>query len=126
MVQAGQVAGADVHLPTPILSLVVLAVATSLPNTVVAYQLARNARAEASVEEILSSNGINLVLGCALPVLVWGGQFADASLLRVDLPMLGILGLAVVALLHARGIRRPVGIGLLSLYAVWVLWHVLM
>ena len=62
MVEAGQIGGADVHLPTPILSLVVLSVATSLPNTVVAYQLARSARAEACIEEILSSNGINLAL----------------------------------------------------------------
>lgn len=126
MVQAGQVVGAEVRLSTTILSLVVLAVATSLPNTVVAYQLARAARAEACVEEILSSNGINLALGCTLPVLVWGGQFANASLLHIDLPMLGLLGLVVVALMYTRGIPRPVGIGLLSLYAVWVLWHVLM
>ena len=125
MVQAGQVVGGEVQLPPAILSLVVLAVATSLPNTAVAYQLARTARAEASVEEILSSNGINLALGGALPALVWGVRIADPSLLRVDLPLLSGLGLAVAALMHARGIPRVVGAGLLGLYALWVLTHIL-
>ncbi len=44
MVQMGQRFGATVHLPPVLFSLVVLAVATSLPNTVVGYQLARAAR----------------------------------------------------------------------------------
>lgn len=126
MVQAGQVVGEEVQLPPAVLSLVALAVATSLPNTVVAYQLARTARAEACIEEILSSNGINLALGAALPALVWGVRIADPSLLRVDLPLLSALGLAVAALLHARGIPRVVGAGLLGLYALWVVSHVLM
>ena len=125
MVQAGQVVGRAVQLPPAILSLVVLAVATSLPNTAVAYQLARTARAEASIEEILSSNGINLALGGALPALVWGVRIAEPSLLRVDLPLLSGLGLAVAAFMHARGIPRVVGAGLLGLYALWVLTHIL-
>jgi Ca2+/Na+ antiporter len=125
MVQAGQVVGGEVQLPPAILSLVVLAVATSLPNTAVAYQLARTARAEASIEEILSSNGINLALGGALPALVWGVRIAEPSLLRVDLPLLSGLGLAVAAFMHARGIPRVVGAGLLGLYALWVLTHIL-
>ena len=58
-------------------------------------------------------------------MLVWGGHFIDSALLHVDLPLLGLLGLAVAALLYARRIPWPVGIGLLGLYAVWVLWHVL-
>src|SRR5262249_53147241 len=65
MVQTGQAVAADVHLPSAFFSLVVLAVATSLPNTVVAYQLARTHRDVAAVEEILSSNGVNLALGSA-------------------------------------------------------------
>jgi cation:H+ antiporter len=125
MVQAGQVAGRDVQLPPALLGLVVLAVATSLPNTVVAYQLARTDRAATCVEEILSSNGINLALGSALPALVWGIRVADPSLLRLDLPLLSVLGLAVVALVQARGIPRLVGTSLLGIYVLWVLAHIL-
>src|SRR5262249_23150909 len=71
MVQAGQAAASGLHLPAALLSLVVLAVATSLPNTVVACQLARDGRAIACVEEVLSSDGVNLALGSALPLLFW-------------------------------------------------------
>jgi cation:H+ antiporter len=125
MVQAGQVVGRDVQLPPALLGLVVLAVATSLPNTVVAYQLARTARAATGVEEILNSNGINLALGSALPALLWSDRVADPSLLRADLPFLSVLGLVVVALLHARRIPRLIGTGLLGIYALWVLAHIL-
>ncbi len=54
MVQTGQAFAADIHLSQAILGLVVLAVATSLPNTVVAFTLARSVRASACVEEVLS------------------------------------------------------------------------
>ena len=125
MVQAGRVGGAEVHLPSPILSLVVLAVATSLPNTVVAFQLARTGRANTCVEEIVSGNGINLALGVALPALLWSAQVADPALLRFDLPLLGILGLIVVDLVHARRIPRVVGADLPSVCTLWVLIHTL-
>jgi cation:H+ antiporter len=126
MVRAGEVAGAEVHLPTPLLSLVVLAVATSLPNTVVAYQLARTARTSACVEEILSSNGINLALGIAVPLLLWrDGIMADFLLLWLDMPLLCILGLVALALVRMHRIPRLVGAGLLAAYALWVVVHVL-
>ncbi len=68
MVQAGQNVSTAVHLPQVLTGLVVLAVATSLPNTVVAVSLARTGEAAASVEEIFSSNSINAALGLALPL----------------------------------------------------------
>jgi cation:H+ antiporter len=70
MVQAAEMSAAQLQLSSVILSLVVLAVATSLPNTVVAYQLARTEGGSTSVEEILSSNAINLTLGVAVPLLL--------------------------------------------------------
>jgi cation:H+ antiporter len=126
MVQAGQVGGADLHLPPAILSVVVLAVATSVPNTVVAIQLARTTRASTCVEEIVSSNGINLALGSALPALLWSGRIADPSLLRSDLPLLCVLGLVVAALVEVRRIPPLVGTGLFGVYALWVVMHILM
>jgi Ca2+/Na+ antiporter len=58
LVRAGEAFGAAVHLPIAVLSLVVLAGATSLPNTVVAYHLAHTARVTTCLEEILSSNSV--------------------------------------------------------------------
>lgn len=70
MVETGQAVALAVHLPETLLSLVILAIATSLPNTVVAFTLARTGRASASVEEVFSSNSVNVALGGALPLLL--------------------------------------------------------
>lgn len=126
IVRAGEAFGATVHLPPALLSLVVLAVATSLPNTVVVYQLARTARATTCVEEILSSNSINIVLGSALPLLIWRpGSLYDPLLLAVDTPLMVILTLAILASVRVGRINRFMGGGLILLYVAWVLVHVL-
>ncbi|MGO8948766.1 MAG: sodium:calcium antiporter [Ktedonobacterales bacterium] len=124
MVRAGQTGAADLHLSPIILSVVVLAVATSLPNTVVAYQLARTGRASTCVEEILSSNTINLALGSALPLLFWPIGFQDGLLIRLDVPLLCLLGLAIVAIVHTRRIPRWAGVALFGVYIVWVAIHI--
>ena len=67
MVQTGEAVASAIHMPAAILSLIVLAIATSLPNTMVAFTLARMDRASASVEELFSSNGVNVALGIAFP-----------------------------------------------------------
>jgi cation:H+ antiporter len=127
MVQAGLAAGADLHIPATLLSVVVLAVATSLPNTVVAVELARTGQAGASLEEIASSNGINLALGVALPALLWSGTvaapFLPPSLIWMDLPLLTLLGVVVAGLAHRSHIARWAGVGLLGAYALWVVIH---
>jgi Ca2+/Na+ antiporter len=122
MVQAGQRFGRAVHLPAALLSLVVLAVATSLPNTVVGYQFARAARVTASVEELLSSNCVNLALGSALPLLLWPARLNDPWLLALDAPLL-LLTLSLLVAVHGGRIPRVMGGGLLLLYLAWVGIH---
>jgi cation:H+ antiporter len=127
MVQAGLSGAADLHLPPALLSVVILAVATSLPNTVVAFELARTGQTGASLEEITSSNCINLALGCALPALLWSdaltAPFLGSTLLWIDLPLLTLLGLFIAGLVQTRHISRLVGVGLLGVYALWVAIH---
>jgi len=125
MVRAGQAVAADVHLPAALFSLVVLAIATSLPNTVVAYQLARTNRVAACVEEILSSNGVNIALGSALPLMFWQDGLHDLSLLAVDTPLMVALNLAVLMRVRARRFNRLVGGGVILVYVAWFLVHAL-
>jgi cation:H+ antiporter len=125
MVQAGQAVAADVHLSPAFLSLVVLAVATSLPNTVVAVQLARDGRAVTCVEEVLSSNGVNLALGSALPLLFWHDSLHDRLLLDIDTPLMIALTLVALLCVRAGRISRALGGGLILVYGAWVLMHVL-
>jgi cation:H+ antiporter len=125
MVQAAQQSAAKLHLSPVILSLVVLAVATSLPNTVVAYQLARTEGSSTCVEEILSSNAVNLTLGAVVPLLVWPMRFSDGLLVWLDVPLLATLGLCVVSFIYIRRIPRWAGLGLFAVYAVWIMLHLI-
>ena len=126
MVQAAEISATQLQLSSVLLSLVVLAVATSLPNTVVAYQLARKEGGSTSVEEILSSNAINLTLGVAIPLLLWPMRVHAGLLTALDLPLLAALGLCVVAFVYTRRIPRWAGLGLFAVYAAWIALHLLL
>lgn len=122
-VQSGQTVANDVHLPQALTGLVVLAVATSLPNTVVAVSLARTGEAAASVEEIFSSNSINAALGVALPLLFLQGILHDRSILFLDMPLTILLTLGMFAGVFRRRMSSTFGVVLLCIYAAWVIVH---
>jgi cation:H+ antiporter len=123
MVQTGQAFAVDIHLSQAILGLVVLAVATSLPNTVVAFTLARTDRASACVEEVLSSNSINATLGIAHPLLLWQHIHSDPVLLFPDaLLMVALTLTALISALRQR-VSRLTGFLLVLVYVSWVVVH---
>ena len=123
MVQTGQAFAVDIHLSQAILGLVVLAVATSLPNTVVAFTLARTNRASACVEEVLSSNSINASLGIALPLLLWQHIHPYPVLLFPDaLLMVALTLTALIGALRQR-VSRLTGFLLVLVYVSWVVVH---
>ena len=126
MVQAGQAVAVDVHLSPVLLGLVVLAVATSLPNTVVAVSMARSNRVAACVEEVLMSTNINAVLVSTLPLLFWHEVLHDPLLVVLDAPLLVVLTLMILVCLPRGRISRSVGLFLVALYAGWVVVHVLL
>lgn len=126
MVQSGQLLTADLHMPRVLAGLVVLAVATSLPNTVVAVSLVRTGRTAACVEEICSSNSINAALGIALPLLLWRALVQDHLLLLLDGPLMLLLILGVLVFVHRGRVSQAEGVLLLLSYAVWVGIHVLL
>jgi cation:H+ antiporter len=126
LVQSGQTVSVAVHLPQVFTGLVVLAVATSLPNTVVAVSLARTHEAAASVEEILSSNSINVALGMAFPLLLWQGALFDRSILFLDMPLTILLSLVMLAGVIRGRMNRLLGLALLCVYVVWVGVHLLL
>jgi cation:H+ antiporter len=121
MVQAGQTLTSDLHMPSVLAGLLVLAVATSLPNTVVAISLVRSGEAAASVEEVFSSNSINSALGIVLPLLFWRGILGDRFLLLLDAPLtLALISVVLFYVLRGR-ISRSIGVILLATYVAWVL-----
>ncbi|MGH2508975.1 MAG: sodium:calcium antiporter [Ktedonobacteraceae bacterium] len=120
MVQSGQILTNDLHIPTVLTGLLVLAVATSLPNTIVAISLVRIGKVAACTEEICSSASINIVLGIVLPGVIWAGALQDRFLLFLDSPFLLILTAGVLYGLVRGRLSRLLGIVLLGLYVVWV------
>ncbi len=123
MVQSGQTVSADIHLPQALTGLLVLAVATSLPNTVVAVSLTRTGEAAACVEEIFSSNSINAALGVALPLLFWQGTLHYHSYLFLDMPLTIVLTVGMIVGVFKRRLSRAFGLVLLCIYAAWVIVH---
>jgi len=124
MVQSGQSLTLALHMPQVLAGLLVLAVATSLPNTVVAVSLVRTNRAAACVEEVFSSNSINAALGIALPLLIWQQMIHDRLLVILDAPLMVLLTLgALLAVLTGR-LYRLLGVLLLLVYVLWVVVHV--
>ncbi len=126
MVQSGEQLTADVHMSPVLAGLVVLAVATSLPNTVVAVILVRTGRIAACVEEIFSSNSINASLGIALPLVFWHTFLQDHLLLILDGPFLLVLTVGTIACLRIRRLNRVIGLILLLSYALWVGLHLIL
>ena len=123
MVQTGQDLTTEMHLAPALAGLFVLAVATSLPNTVVAISLVRTERAAACVEEIFSSNSVNAALGIALPLLFWRQSLHNALLLVLDVPLMVLLTLWALLCARRGRINHLVGICLLLSYMVWVGVH---
>lgn len=120
MVQSGQTMTADVHMPSVLAGLLVLAVATSLPNTVVAISLVRTGEAAACIEEVCNSGSINIALGIVLPLVFWPGFLKDRFVLFLDAPLTLVLTIGVFFWVVRGRISRITGALLLVTYAAWV------
>jgi cation:H+ antiporter len=126
MVQAGQGLTVDLNIPSVLAGLLVLAVATSLPNTVVAVSLARANMHAANAEEVFSSNAVNAAFGIALPLLIWPVALHDRLLPFLDAPFMVALTLAALICVYTGRVSRRAGLLLLLMYAVWVAAHMLL
>ncbi len=124
MVQSGQTFTSELHIPSVLAGLLVLAVATSLPNTVVAFSLARDGQASACVEEIFTNNSINAALGIAVPLLFWHDVVHDRLLLLLDMPLVVLLTSGALVCILRRRVSHAVALFLLLSYVVWVVVHV--
>ncbi len=121
MVQSGQTLTTDLHMPPILAGLLVLAVATSLPNTVVAISLVRTGETAACIEEVYSSGSINAALGIVIPLVFLQGMLGDRFLLLLDAPLtLTLFSVVLFSVLRGR-ISRGLGVFLLGVYVAWIL-----
>ncbi|HEY7419658.1 MAG TPA: hypothetical protein VH593_31045 [Ktedonobacteraceae bacterium] len=125
LVHAALTLSAGWHLPYALVGGVVLAALTSIPNAYTAVHLAHRGRGAAVVSATVNSNTINLVVGLALPALFFGIRGATSG---VALELGWLLGMTVVGLLlllPAKGMTRLGGVGMIILYLLFVVIHLL-
>lgn len=113
------------NLPRALVGGVILASLTSIPNAYTAVHLAHRERGTAVVSATVNSNTLNLVVGLALPAVVFGmRRVASGTLIELGwLPGMTIIGLLL--LLPTKGMTRVGGGGMIALYLMFVLLHLI-
>jgi cation:H+ antiporter len=111
------------HLPHVVVGVFVLATLTSLPDAYMAIRLAYARRDLAVVSATLHSNTLNLGGAVALPALIVAVA-PLTGLVKFDFVWLLAMTIAtLVFLFRPRGVDRPGGICLVTLYVVFVAVH---
>jgi len=112
--------GSTVGLSSGILGTVVLAIATSVPNTWAAVSLARRGFGAAAVATTFSSNSINAALGAGLPSLVVALHVSPMAR-TFDAPwLLGMTALALVFCATRWSVTVPEGAALMAAYVAFL------
>jgi cation:H+ antiporter len=112
--------GAHFRLSALIVGGLVLAAVTSIPNVVAAVYLSRRRRAAALVSEASNSNTLNVLFGLAIPAVIFGDGRQVSGNLLIGFFYVGLTVFAYAAIWLSRGMRRPVGFGLLAGYTCFV------
>ena len=98
----------------------VLAVVTSLPNAVAAVYLAMRGRGAAVLSTALNSNALNILAGMLLPATILGAGSPSGQTTFIAASLLAMTALALALAYVGRGLRRSVGLAIITAYAVFV------
>ena len=108
-------------LPRGLLGTLVLAVLTGIPNLYTAVRLAQRHRGSAVMTEAMNSNSLNILVGLAIPSLVFGDLTAHTPGGYLDTWWLLLMTVAIVCILAVgRGLNRKMGIGVIAAYLTFV------
>ena len=107
-----------------VIGLTLVAVGTSLPELATTLVAAMRRESGIALGNVVGSNLFNL-LAVGGPVAVWKTVDVDPSLMTREIPSLGIMTLALVAVsLTRHRINRVAGVFLIVLYAAMVTWWI--
>lgn len=121
MVHAALSLGKSWHIPSAITGTLVLAALTGLPNVYAALRLARQGRGGAVVSETLNSNTLNLLVGVAIPAVVFGLGQGRASSVVSSVWLLCLTGTALGLLFWRGRLPRWGGAVVIGLYLIFVI-----
>lgn len=119
MVQSALFLGRAWHVPSAVVGALVLAALTGLPNVYAALRLARQGRGGAVVSETLNSNTLNLLIGIAVPAVVFGLGGGSRASVTETAWLLG-LTFAALLLLWKGTLSRRGGAIIIVLYLIFV------
>jgi len=115
--------GQTFGIPEFLAGVVIVAAATSLPDTLVSVRSAKAGKARTSLGNVLGSNTFDLLVAIPVGVLIVGTVTVDFA---AAVPMLGVLTLATVLLFAILrtdlSMTRPEAYALLLAYGVFVAW----
>lgn len=108
-----------------LISVLIIGIGTSLPELSISISAIMKRRTELSVGNIIGSNILDTLLPIGLAAVL-SKVAVETGFLRFDIPYILVLTAVVLGLfLVRRGIRRPEGLVILSLYAFYVLLKLL-
>jgi cation:H+ antiporter len=108
-------------LPHSLLGTLVLAMLTGIPNLYTATRLAQRHRGSAVVTEALNSNNLNVLVGLAIPSLVFGSLRAHTAGGYLDTGWLLLMTVATIAMVTlGRGLKRKAGLAIIAAYLAFV------
>ncbi|HZT95321.1 MAG TPA: hypothetical protein VFB34_00630 [Chloroflexota bacterium] len=110
----------QLRLPLPLISILVLPVATSLPNTWAALQLARRHMGDAAISTAFNSNLINLAFGVALPSLFISFHPSRPALYFDGPYLLGMTAATALLCLWRSRLSRTEGVLIALMYGVFL------
>ena len=116
---------ANFGMPEFLAGVVIVAAATSLPDTLVSVRSARAGKHVTSLGNVLGSNTFDLLVAIPVGVLIVGSAPVDFA---VAVPMMGVLTVATILLFAVlrtdMGMSDVEAIALLATYVVFVAWIV--
>jgi cation:H+ antiporter len=115
MVRSALVLAERWHLSDALVGIVILAIATSVPNAFTAFRLGLAGRGDAMVSEALHSNSINVVGALLVPALIL--PLHGSSMVGMGL-MVALTALTLGLLARAAGVDRSAGVLIMCGYAV--------
>ena len=117
--------GETFGVPEFISGVLIIAAATSLPDTLISVRAAREGRGITSLANVLGSNIFNLLVAIPVGVFIVGGVPIDFA---VAAPMMGLLTVATmllfVTLRTELSLTPPESYLLIAAYAVFVVWMI--
>jgi cation:H+ antiporter len=122
LIDSGQKIAASFGVKESIVSLVFIALGTSLPELITAITAWRKGAHDISVGNIFGANILNIVLVVGTAASINPLRFNDSGLIRIDLPIcLGLTtALLLIGGLKAACFRRWVGFMLLASYVAYL------